>query len=56
MEPEAVAAQPRPDPALPSIYALPLYIPREEGVFVYVNFPVSGELWPLVLRTFLQFF
>jgi hypothetical protein len=37
MEPEAVAAQPRPSPALPSIYALPLYIPPKDGVFVYVD-------------------
>jgi hypothetical protein len=56
MEPEAVATQPRPAPAFASIYALPLYIPPKDGVFVYVNFPVSGKLKPLVHGTFLQFF
>jgi hypothetical protein len=56
MEPEAVADQPRPAPALPSIHALPSYIPPKDGVFVYVNFPVSGKLWTLVYSTFLQFF
>jgi hypothetical protein len=57
MELEAVATQPRPAPALPSICALPLYIPPKDGVNVYVNFPMSGKLWPLVPHsTFLQFF
>jgi hypothetical protein len=32
MEPEAVEAQPRPAPALPSIYTLPLYILPKDGV------------------------
>jgi hypothetical protein len=48
MEPEAAATQPRPAPALPSIYALSLYILPKDGVNVYVNFPMSRKLWPLV--------
>jgi hypothetical protein len=53
MEPEAVATQQRLAPALPSIYALPLYILPKDGVNVYVKFPMSGKLvWPLVHSTF----
>jgi hypothetical protein len=52
MEPEASATQQRPAPALPSIYTLPLYILPKDGVNVYVNFPMSGKLWPLVHSTF----
>jgi hypothetical protein len=48
MEPEAAATQPRPAPALPSMYALSLYILPKDGVNAYVNFPMSGKLWPLV--------
>jgi hypothetical protein len=32
---------------LPSILALSLYIRPNDGVMVYVNFPMSGEFWPL---------
>ncbi len=52
MEPKAIATQQRPAPALPSIYALPLYILPKDGVNVYVTFPMSGKLWPLVHSTF----
>jgi hypothetical protein len=37
-------------------YALPLYIFLKDSVNVYVNFAMSGKLWPLVHGTFLQFF
>jgi hypothetical protein len=52
MEPEAVGTQQRSAPALPSIYARPLYIPPKDGANVYVTFPMRGKLWPLVYSTF----
>jgi hypothetical protein len=52
MDPKASGIQQRPAPALPSIYALPLYTPPKDDVNVYVTFPMRGKLWPLVHSTF----
>jgi hypothetical protein len=32
---------------LPSIHVFPLYKLLKDGVIAYVNFPMSGEFWPL---------
>jgi hypothetical protein len=48
MEKEVATTQPRPAPlSQVYIHVLPKYILLEDGVMVYVNFPIREKFWPL---------